>query len=363
MSSVDLVAMLGNWRGVLTRLGAFSPLILAGERLLHQVLPLLKRHDVHPEYILAEEGGGRSACGLERIQAHALQTMPPTTGICVCDLGGVELAHELKSVADFPVLDGFLPLCHDMFAPHFDPRRIADNLDRIHAARRLFTDEPSLELFDAILAFRLSRDLGLLPLPAIPLYFHPGTAPRAGDVIIDAGAFDGDTALSFASAANNRAKIFAFEPDRTNLAALKGAVRRAGAERVVEAVPMALSGEDGHVPFTGAGSSARIGGKGERVRSTTLDSFCAARGIRPTLIKTDLEGADLDALRGARETTRAHRPRLALSVYHRPEDLWEIPLLAAQLRPGSRLSLVRHQGPESLGEIVCYVYDTPGGGQ
>jgi hypothetical protein len=56
----------------------------------------------------------------------------------------------------------------------------------------------------------------------------------------------------------------------------------------------------------------------------------ALPNFAPTLIKMDIEGAEMDALQGARQFIRIHRPALALSAYHTPAHLWEIPLWVAQ---------------------------------
>ena len=356
MNTASLNGLLADWQGIVARMKRFSPLILWGDGHVAQILPFLRQQGVHPEHVLCQEEKGGGICGLEAIGPQALRSMPASMGVCVCCLGGIEIAHALKPFTDCPVLDAFLPLGHEMFTPHFAPRTIAANIDRIQSARELFTDPASRELYDALLAFRLTCDLRLLPLPEYPLYYHPAAAPRAGDIIIDAGAYDGDTALSFAHATDNRARIYAFEPGRENMLALRRNVKKANLANHVEAVPMALWSEDGHLSFSGCKTDACVDADGgERVRATTIDSFCSARRASPTLIKMDLEGAEREALHGAAATIASHRPRLALSVYHRPEDLWEIPLLANRLRPESTFSLARHEGPEALAETVCYV--------
>lgn len=358
MNNISPEYLLANWRGILQRLKDCSPLVLLADDLVQQVLPLLGSHGIYPDYLLEMDTETRIHSKIEIIHTTQLNKLPLSAGVCICSLNGIELAHTLKTFTDCPILELFLPLGHEMFATHFNPKVIADNIESIRSTRALCHDDASRILFDRIIAFRLTCDLKLIPLPDTPLYGHPQTAPRAGDVIIDAGAYDGDTALSFAASTLSRCKIYSFEPDRRNLHALKQNVNKAKMNAVVEIIPMALWHADEYVFLSGTSTSARIGSnRGQRVRATTLDSFCSERNIKPTLIKTDLEGADINALEGARKTIASCRPRLAISVYHRPEDIWKIPLLAKRLRPDSTLSLVRHAGPESLAEVVLYVYD------
>jgi hypothetical protein len=60
------------------------------------------------------------------------------------------------------------------------------------------------------------------------------------------------------------------------------------------------------------------------------------------LIKLDIEGAEAPALGGARRTLARSKPVLALSAYHRPEDLWALPDLVSDLCDGYRLYLRQH---------------------
>lgn len=60
---------------------------------------------------------------------------------------------------------------------------------------------------------------------------------------------------------------------------------------------------------------------------------------RVTFIKYDLEGAEIPAIKGAEKTLRTYKPKLALSIYHNIEDLWEIPLLVKEYVPEYKLNI------------------------
>jgi hypothetical protein len=66
----------------------------------------------------------------------------------------------------------------------------------------------------------------------------------------------------------------------------------------------------------------------------------------------NIEGAELEALEGARESIRRWAPTLAISAYHRPSDLWQVAALARSLRPDYRLYFRQHDG--GVIETVLY---------
>lgn len=73
---------------------------------------------------------------------------------------------------------------------------------------------------------------------------------------------------------------------------------------------------------------------------------------RPTFIKMDIEGAEMEALKGSQKIIQAYRPKLAICIYHRPEDLFEIPLFIKELREDYRLLIRQYE--DSRFETVCY---------
>lgn len=64
-------------------------------------------------------------------------------------------------------------------------------------------------------------------------------------------------------------------------------------------------------------------------------------GKQVTFIKLDVEGSEMAALEGASESIRRWKPKLAVSVYHKPEDLWTLASYIIELNPNYNLYL-RH---------------------
>ena len=86
------------------------------------------------------------------------------------------------------------------------------------------------------------------------------------------------------------------------------------------------------------------------VQARRLDDVLAGRKV--TFIKMDIEGSEMAALRGAERIIREQRPRLAISIYHKPEDMWEIPSYILQCHPDYKL-YVRHYSISDT-ETVLY---------
>jgi hypothetical protein len=100
---------------------------------------------------------------------------------------------------------------------------------------------------------------------------------------------------------------------------------------------------------SGASSTVSVTGDKE-VQCVTLDELLAEE--RPTFIKMDIEGGEIEAIHGAARTIRRSRPKLAVCVYHSPDHLWQIPLLLKQMLPDFRLTLRSHMLDGF--DTVCY---------
>lgn len=181
-------------------------------------------------------------------------------------------------------------------------------------------------------------------------YRHGGVtvAARVGDIVIDAGAFVGDTALYFSRVIGSEGRVFAFEANPYSLTILQENLGlNPGAAANTEVVKQVLWRRSGETfALVGDLNNAHLAApdparpRAPAVTSVALDDFVAERRLgRVDFIKMDIEGAELAALQGAEQVLRAQRPRLAIAVYHRPADLVEIPEYLAGLGLGYRFYL------------------------
>jgi hypothetical protein len=113
---------------------------------------------------------------------------------------------------------------------------------------------------------------------------------------------------------------------------------------------LAVAERSGRVAFAALGSvrSAVVEGGEKTVPATAIGEL----DMVPTLIKMDVEGFELPALKGASRVLRNNRPVLAISLYHHASDLWTIPNFLKALVPEYSLHLRRYA--EDCWELVLY---------
>jgi FkbM family methyltransferase len=152
-----------------------------------------------------------------------------------------------------------------------------------------------------------------------------------GDVVIDAGGCWGDTALYFAHMAGRTGHVFSFEFSADNLAIFQTNLElNSTLKGNITVVPQAVWNRSGEkVSCQGEGPSSSLAASensSSQVKTKAIDDLVREEGLQKVdFIKMDIEGAELNALRGAEQTIKAFRPKLAISIYHRQDDLITIP--------------------------------------
>ena len=225
------------------------------------------------------------------------------------------------------------------------------------AAANVWHDERSKMEYLAQLSWRLRISNHELSAhdPPEHCYFPPGIFEfEVDETLLDCGAFDGDSLRHYLSRMlpGTRPKIVAFEPDSrsfSRLATYAETMRQNGVADI-RVEPLAVAGHSGTIGFAALGS-VRSGVAAENIETVpcvAIDDLALA----PTLVKMDVEGSELQALRGASVTLKRHLPVLAISLYHHATDLWTIPLFIKSLVPDYRLFLRRYA--EDCWEQILY---------
>jgi FkbM family methyltransferase len=224
-----------------------------------------------------------------------------------------------------------------------EPERILSHTDAIANALDCLSDDPSKRCLLDITLFRLGLHTPYGSFQHTEnQYFNPltlGAFQSKPIRFVDGGAYNGDTYLELCSLADVQT-AYLFEPDGANFSQLVRNVHNKA--RPVQCLPLGLSDSYRILSFSagnGEGASITESGSGH-IAVTALDDVLAGHTV--DFIKLDVEGAEVQALKGARKLIQRSRPVLALSLYHCPQDLWELPTMLAKMCTGYRFYIRQH---------------------
>lgn len=185
-------------------------------------------------------------------------------------------------------------------------------------------------------------------------YFGPEFMTFGKDeVFVDAGCFDFGSSLALMKHCQH-AKIYAFEPSLENYQRCLKRQKRNPILADAKLFPRGTWSERGILSFKEGGLVSCVCMEDDEDYSIAVMSIDEAiePGDHVTMIKMDVEGAELESLKGAAQTIQRDKPKLAICIYHKPEDLWEIPLYIKELVPEYRLYIRHHSSVSS--ETVLY---------
>jgi FkbM family methyltransferase len=208
-------------------------------------------------------------------------------------------------------------------------------------------------IFDYSDLFQYAVKPDMTPMPeeeSKPLeqYFDLGFPFDENEVFVDAGVYDGLSSISFARKVNGKYRgIYAFEPDEKSFALSECNFKKVNLD--VTLVEQGLWNINDKLIFhliPGGSSSIAVNQSTnaitQSINVTTLDDYFKDKEDKPTFIKMDIEGAELNALIGGEKIIREYKPKLAICVYHKPEDLLQIPQLLVSYRPDYKIFLRKY---------------------
>jgi FkbM family methyltransferase len=216
----------------------------------------------------------------------------------------------------------------------------------------MLEDEPSRAVLRDQLSFRLTGDARFMASYSLNIesqYFDPVAEIPESAIIVDGGAYDGDTAHLFLQRCPSLKEIHLFEPSPQNMVA---AQRRLGENTQIYYHELALSNVCEKVRFADVGGTdSAISETGQmEVQAVTIDQSLGDRPV--SFIKLDIEGGELNALKGAAQQIKRNAPILAVCVYHDIEDFWRIPDFVMGL--GVKYKIYLRHYTEGWSETVMY---------
>jgi len=247
----------------------------------------------------------------------------------------------------------------EVFLPYFPldlPHKALSCASEIKRAFDLFEDESSRREYVAQVAFRLLLNYDELTYSSESKHYFPPDLIRlrSDEIFVDCGAFDGDSIAEFVDRQSDLFQsIVAFEPDPANRKKLDERLRRYSdsIRNKIHTLPYAVGARTETVSFTSSGTDqSKVGEGASFVECVTLDE--ALLNSWPSLVKFDIEGAELAAIVGAGKMISRCRPVLAVSAYHEQNHLWRVPLTLAEICEDYKFFLRPH-GSEGW-DLACY---------
>lgn len=276
-----------------------------------------------------------------------------------------EKENQLNAIAENLIAEGFCELlifeqalrAYPKILPHFpqhkilwmspDKEQMLDT-EKLKRVENLLSDEKSKMLLKRIMAFRSSFSVQDYVSSDGQEEYFPDDVPwqmRNQPLrFVDAGAYVGDTVKSCVQACQADAQplewIISFEPDIRNIEHYRQEIQIQMSKAPQVQFMLYTSGvysSDCILSFTNEGNSSsaieqQLSSENTiAIPANALDSVLY--GARPNYLKLDVEGAELQALKGAQKIIQTYTPQLAVCVYHKPADLWELPLYIHSLNP------------------------------
>lgn len=215
---------------------------------------------------------------------------------------------------------------------------------QIEKAYNLFDDELSAKVYKNILSFYYTGKISELlnVTTSKEEVFKEVLKLTSKEDFLDLGAYKGDTIEEFLCYTNGKySTIKALEPDKKNFKKLVDYVQ--GLENTT-VYNIGVWAESRQMSFSNtAGRNASLLNKSNKESLTNVTSVDELLiGTKVSYIKMDVEGAEVQTINGAKNTILKYSPKLNIAVYHRFEDIFEIPLQLAKINFKYKFYLRHH---------------------
>ena len=221
--------------------------------------------------------------------------------------------------------------------------------------RSLLADLKSQQVFDALLRYRRSGDIADCSIPSLDDEYTPADLPRFAEPLrlIDCGAFTGVAVHKFLTAGYTIDSLVAFEPDLANFAILAG---RNFPIASALCLPLGTWSTTTQLKFSsGSSMASHLSDQGDvTIQCVAVDDLLHGQAIN--LVKLDVEGAEIETLKGMKQLIHEQRPNLLVSAYHTPGHLHEIAELIDDWGLGYRFHLRVHE-QNSFGVVLYALQD------
>jgi FkbM family methyltransferase len=174
-------------------------------------------------------------------------------------------------------------------------------------------------------------------IPQSPQQYIPSDIEIDYYRVIHCGAYNGDTVNAFPGIQ----ALAVFEPEENHFKQLTEILKEKNTKEIIS-IPCAVYNTEKKIGFVSNGTNSNITDSDNKIQCCSIDHVLPT--FAPTYITMDIEGSEIEALKGCEQTIRKHKPALAISVYHRISDLWNVPSYIESLGVGYKMYLRNYTG-------------------
>lgn len=254
--------------------------------------------------------------------------------------GYQEIVDKIQDIASRHML--YVPDVPVVGSGLFTYEFCVENADKIQQVYDSLADDYSRKVYAHIINFKISGKIEYLSAVTTSKeeIYKKIIRPVSNETYIDLGAYNGDTIKELMEFTHGRySSVYAFEPDRKNFKKLAKFISGMNHIYAYNAAAWCM---DTQLPFSAkAGRQSAISADSDNmIDARSVDSVLSGKAA--TIIKMDVEGFEREAIWGSALTIAHYAPKLMISLYHRNEDIFELPLLIKSLNPAYKL-YIRHQ--------------------
>lgn len=268
-------------------------------------------------------------------------------------IASVYLLEIEKQLREMGIINIFSAHLCKMIGQREFPKILYEDMKKIEELKALVRDQQSIDTIDRIVQLRNNDENRLYEVFSGRQYFQKDIFDFENEIFLDCGCYRGEEIDYLRSMKCGIEKIYAFEPDKENFQVLQK--KYANDPEIVLLNKGVWDKKDIlHFCAKGTDGSAIAETGTDVIEAVSIDEEIADR---VTFIKMDIEGAELEAIKGAENTIKRYSPKLAICIYHKPNDLWEIPMAIKKVNPQYEIYIRQH----SLGlyDTVMYAVCNP----
>lgn len=232
---------------------------------------------------------------------------------------------------------------------------ILDHIDLFQHTFEMLTDEKSRKTFLNLLNYKITYKQKYTEEILEPTQYFDDeiyTFPEKY-TFVDAGSYIGDTVQSLVERDGIPGKIICMDPIKQNIDKLQTYIEHNHLD-YVDVYECAVSDHksEEHFEIENSMAARRSETQGQLVLCNSIDNICLDKYPKIDVIKMDIEGAEVEALNGARQVIQRDKPVLAICVYHKEDDFYTIPKLIKEIYPEYNLYFRHYELSDE--ETVCY---------